>query len=70
VQSPITCAVIMVEMTAARYLTLPLLGTAVVAYECSRLVCRTAIYEALADLFLGNIEHAQKPPPTTESPSG
>ena len=67
VQSPITCAVIMVEMTAARYLTLPLLGTAVVAYECSRLVCRTAIYEALADLFLGNVELAQKSAPTTGS---
>ena len=29
VQSPITCAIIMVEMTAARHMTLPLLGVAV-----------------------------------------
>lgn len=56
VQSPLTCAVIMVEMTGARYMTLPLMGVAVIAYECSRLICRTAIYEALADLFLGKLE--------------
>lgn len=56
VQSPLTCAVIMVEMTGARYMTLPLMGVAVVAYECSHLICRTAIYEALADMFLGKVE--------------
>ena len=66
VQSPITCAVIMVEMAGARYMTLPLLATAVVAYQCSRLICRTAIYEALADMFLGNIEHQQKHPRDSE----
>ena len=56
VQSPLTCAVIMVEMTGARHMTLPLMGVAVVAYECSHLICRTAIYEALADMFLGKVE--------------
>ncbi len=56
VQSPLTCAVIMVEMTGARYMILPLMGVAIIAYECSRLVCRTAIYEALADIFLGKVE--------------
>ena len=66
VQSPITCAVIMVEMAGARYMTLPLLATAVMAYQCSRLICRTAIYEALADMFLGNIERQQKQPRTVE----
>ncbi|MCH2148761.1 MAG: chloride channel protein [Phycisphaerales bacterium] len=69
VQSPITCAVIMVEMTAARYLTLPLLATAVIAYECSRLICRTAIYEALADLFLGQLEQTHKSPDRSVPPS-
>ncbi len=57
VQSPLTCGVIMIEMTGARHMTIPLILTAVVAYECSRLICRTAIYEALADLFLGHVEH-------------
>ncbi|MDB4621244.1 chloride channel protein [Rubripirellula sp.] len=55
VQSPITCAIIMVEMTAARHMTLPLLGVAVIAYECSRLVCRTSLYEALANTFLAGL---------------
>ena len=56
VQSPITCAVIMVEMTAARFMTIPLLAVAIIAYECSHRVCPTAIYEALAEIFLGSIE--------------
>lgn len=55
VQSPITCAIIMVEMTAARHMTLPLLGVAVIAYECSRLVCRTSLYESLANTFLAGV---------------
>lgn len=60
VQSPLTCAVIMVEMTGARYMTIPLIGVAIVAYECSHLICRTSIYEALADLFLGKLESQNK----------
>jgi H+/Cl- antiporter ClcA len=55
VQSPITCAVIMVEMTAARFMTIPLLAVAIIAYECSHRVCPTAIYEALADIFFAGI---------------
>jgi len=65
VQSPITCAIIMVEMTGARYLTLPLLGVAVTAYECSRLVCHTSLYEALANLFLARVGQ----PESLDSPS-
>ena len=62
VQSPITVFVIMIEMTDARFVTLPLMATAIVAYECSRLVCRTAIYEALAKQFLGAVKPADDPP--------
>jgi len=58
VQSPITSAVILVEMTAARFLTLPLLVASIVAYEASRLVCRTALYEALAETFLARMRGA------------
>ncbi len=56
VQSPITVFVIMIEMTDARFVTIPLMLAAIIAYECSSLVCTTSIYEALAELFLGNIE--------------
>ena len=47
---------LMVEMTAARHMTLPLLGVAVISYECSRLVCRTSLYESLANRFLAGID--------------
>jgi H+/Cl- antiporter ClcA len=56
VQSPITVFVIMLEMTDARYVTLPLMLAAIIAYECSSLVCSKGIYEALADLFFGNVK--------------
>lgn len=52
VQSPITAAVILVEMTAADRMLLPLLATTIAAYEASRLVCPTALYEALSEAFL------------------
>jgi H+/Cl- antiporter ClcA len=55
VQSPITCAVIMVEMTAARFMTIPLLATAIIAYECSHRICPNSIYEALSEIFLAGI---------------
>jgi H+/Cl- antiporter ClcA len=48
VQSPMTVAIIIVEMTDARPLLLPLLVTTVVAYHASRLLCPVSIYEALA----------------------
>ena len=46
----------MIEMTDARYATLPLIMTSIIAYECSSLVCKTAIYDALAEVFLSNIK--------------
>ena len=60
VQSPITVFVIMIEMTDARFVTLPLMVAAILGYECSHLVCKTAIYEALAEIFLGGIEKRAK----------
>jgi H+/Cl- antiporter ClcA len=56
VQSPITVFVIMIEMTDARFMTLPLMLCSIIAYECSSLVCKTSIYEALAEIFLANIK--------------
>lgn len=58
VQSPMTVAIIIVEMTAARQLLLPLLLTTAVAYHASRLLCPESIYEALADGFLQRIQRA------------
>ena len=53
VQSPLTAAVILLEMTGSRGMVLPLVTASVLAYEASHLVCRTSLYEALADIFLG-----------------
>lgn len=52
VQSPITAAIIVVEMTGAAALLLPLLVTTLIAFHASRLVCPVALYEALAEAFL------------------
>lgn len=52
VQSPITAALILVEMTSATSMALPLLAATNLAYAASRLVCPTALYEALAENFL------------------
>ena len=55
VQSPITAAIIVVEMTSARFLTLPLLAVAMLAWEVSRRVCPTPFYETLAERLLERI---------------
>lgn len=53
VQSPMTAFIILVEMTGAVAFTLPLGVASIVAYEASRRVCPVALYEALAENFLG-----------------
>ncbi|MGD9762309.1 MAG: chloride channel protein [Candidatus Binatia bacterium] len=58
VQSPLTAAIILVEMTNARYLLLPLLASTVLAYHGSRLVCPVGIYEALADAIVGRLRRS------------
>lgn len=63
VQSPITAAVILYEMTAARDMVLPLIACSILAYEASHLVCRDSIYEALAKLFLRDVEASQEGAP-------
>ena len=52
VQSPITAFVILIEMTSAHYMALPLALASLLAYEMSHLVCRTSLYESLAESFL------------------
>ncbi len=55
VQSPLTAAVILVEMTGAIAFTLPLALAAIVAYEVSRKICPVALYEALAENFIRKV---------------
>jgi len=52
VQSPMTSFIILLEMTGCTLFALPLALTAMLAYEISRLICPTALYEALAFNFL------------------
>ena len=65
VQSPITAAVILLEMTEARNMALPLFATSILGYEASHHVCRTSIYEALASIFLGDIEAQEASAPAS-----
>ncbi len=55
VQSPLTAAVILVEMTGAVAFTLPLGLAAILAYEASRRVCPVPLYEALAENFMRKV---------------
>lgn len=61
VQSPITAFVILVEMTDARFMTIPLALAAMLAFEASRLVCPTALYEGLAENFLTRLRPPESP---------
>ncbi len=62
VQSPMTAFIILIEMTGAIGLTLPLGLAAIVAYEASRRVCPVALYEALARGFLSDDSRKQETP--------
>jgi len=52
VQAPITATVIVMEMTDNQQMTIPLMATSFLAFGVSRLVCRRALYGALARRFL------------------
>jgi H+/Cl- antiporter ClcA len=56
VQAPITAAVIVMEMTDNQAMTIPLMATSFIAFGVSRLVCRRAIYGALARRFLRSMQ--------------
>ncbi|WP_309398943.1 chloride channel protein [Cerasicoccus maritimus] len=66
VQSPMTSFIILLEMTGVTMFALPLALTAMLAYEVSRLVCPTALYEALAFNFLRNATCGPEEPKTPE----
>jgi H+/Cl- antiporter ClcA len=56
VQVPITATIIVMEMADNQRMTVPLLATAMLAFAVSRLVCRRALYGALARNFLAAVE--------------
>ncbi|MBN2751811.1 MAG: chloride channel protein [Rhodospirillaceae bacterium] len=66
VQSPITAAVIVMEMTDNRELTVPLLATSFMAFGASRLVCPHPLYKALAIRFLAHKSGGSKKPVRTD----
>ena len=57
VKTPITAAVIIMEMVSNHAMMLPIMATAIIAYACSTLVFNQAIYQVLAENFL------PQPPP-------
>jgi len=57
VQAPITAFVIVTEMTQNYGMLVPLMGAALIAYVCSRMVCPKSVYHALAENYLA-------PPPS------
>jgi len=52
VQSPMTSFIILLEMTGVLLFSLPLAGAAVIGYAVSKLICKDALYEALAENFV------------------
>lgn len=56
VQSPMTSFIILIEMTGCIMFALPLGLAAILGYEVSRLICPTALYEALAERFAGTLK--------------
>ena len=60
VQSPITAFVIVIEMTGAHHMVLPLCITSMIACNCSKLVCKQGLYDALAKLFMDGLEQYQQ----------
>jgi len=52
VQSPMTAFIILLEMTGVLLFSLPLAAAAITAYAASRIICKVALYEALAQNFI------------------
>jgi H+/Cl- antiporter ClcA len=50
-RAPITSFIIMMEMTDSHHMLLPLMSVAVIASAVSKLICPTALYQALAMNF-------------------
>ncbi len=60
VQTPITAFVIVMEMTDNHAMLLPLMASAFIAYETSRLVNREPIYRTMAQAFIDQMHAAME----------
>jgi len=60
VQTPITAAVIVMEMTNQHDMVLAMLATALIASGTSKLICKKPIYEALAENLLAMMSDKQR----------
>jgi H+/Cl- antiporter ClcA len=56
-QSPLTAAVISMEMTANQAMVIPILATCLLARAASALVCRTPVYRAFAERLVDEFRH-------------
>jgi H+/Cl- antiporter ClcA len=61
VQTPITAAVIVMEMTNNQSMLVPVTATALLAFVISRQICPQPVYSALAEKFLAAIEPSNPP---------
>ncbi len=66
-QSPLTGAVIVMEMVNDHALILPLLATAFLAMGVSRVLCDQPLYQALTAPFLAKPEPTPAPAPSTQT---
>lgn len=66
-QTPITAAVIVMEMTANQGMILPILATSFIAFGASKIVCRNTVYWALADDLLEKYEERKQDQPESET---
>jgi H+/Cl- antiporter ClcA len=58
-QTPITAAVISLELTANQSLVIPIMAVCLLARAMSSLVCHTPVYRAFADRMVGEYERQQ-----------
>jgi H+/Cl- antiporter ClcA len=63
VQAPITAFVIVTEMTDNHAMMVPLMATALIAANASRLICPEGVYHALAKNFVGRPASRSDLPP-------
>jgi H+/Cl- antiporter ClcA len=55
-QSPLTAAIISLELTANRQMALPILAACLLARAMSSLICRVPVYRRLADNLIAQYE--------------
>ncbi|HQU12219.1 MAG TPA: chloride channel protein [Acidiphilium sp.] len=69
VQSPLTAAVIVIEMTSDPSMSVPVGIAAILGTMASRLVCKEPVYHAMSHQFLRVVENRPIPKPNTVEPA-